>query len=59
MEYRAYILDDEGRHTAFHLLDCANDAEAKKKAAQMLDGHDIEIVERGRQVAIIKHTDKR
>ena len=51
MDYRAYILDDEGRITGMHELDCANDEEAKEK------GHDLDVWRRERHVTRLKrHT---
>ncbi|MGY3506847.1 MULTISPECIES: hypothetical protein [unclassified Bradyrhizobium] len=57
MDYRAYILDDEGRITGVHELDCANGEEAKEKAAQLLDGHNLDVWQRERHVTRLKgHT---
>lgn len=55
MDYRAYVLSDDGHITAVHELDCADDEEAKQKAAQLLDGHDLEVWYRGRKIALLKH----
>ena len=55
MDCRPYILDDGGRITGVHELDCANDEEATEKAAQLLDGHDLEVWHRERRVARMKH----
>ena len=49
------FLDDGGRITGVHDLDCANDEEATEKAAQLLDGHDLEVWHRERRVARMKH----
>ena len=57
MDYRAYFLDADGHITGVHELDCAGDEEAKQKAAQLLDGHDLEVWHRDRRVAVLKrHT---
>ncbi|UFW48507.1 MULTISPECIES: hypothetical protein [Bradyrhizobium] len=57
MDYRAYILDDDGRITGVHELDCANDEEAEEKAAQLRDGHDLDVWQRERHVVRLKrHT---
>ncbi|MGV7215033.1 hypothetical protein [Bradyrhizobium sp. UFLA05-112] len=57
MDYRAYILDEDGRITGVHELECADDEEAKEKATQLLDGHDLDIWHRARHVARLKrHT---
>ena len=44
-----------GRITGVHDLDCANDEEATENAAQLLDGHDLEVWHRERRVARMKH----
>jgi hypothetical protein len=58
MYYRVYILNDEGHISRFRELDCADDEEAKHIAAQMLDGHDFELWQEKRLVAILRHNDK-
>jgi hypothetical protein len=55
MDYRAYILDDDGRIIGVHELNCTNDDEARERAAQLLDGHDLEVWCRVRRVARLKH----
>jgi hypothetical protein len=54
MYYRAYVLDDEGHITGVHEMNCANDEEARQKAAQLLDGHELEVWNRQRRVARLK-----
>jgi hypothetical protein len=58
MYYRVYILNEEGHISRFRELDCADDEEAKHIAAQMLDGHDFELWQEKRLVAILRHNDK-
>jgi hypothetical protein len=55
MDYRAYLVDADGHIVGVHELDCASDEEAKQKAAQLLDGHDLEVWHRERRVARLKH----
>ncbi|MGY0571624.1 hypothetical protein AB8Z38_29985 [Bradyrhizobium sp. LLZ17] len=55
MDYRAYSQD--GHISGVQELDCADDDEAKAKATQMLDRHDLELWQRDRRVAVLKrHT---
>lgn len=54
MYYRAYVLNADGHITAVHELDCADDEEAKREAAQMLDGRDLEVWCREPKVALLK-----
>ncbi|MFK4486691.1 hypothetical protein [Bradyrhizobium sp. USDA 336] len=57
MDYRAYIMSEDGHISGVHEFECADDEGAKAKAAQMLDGHDLEVWQRERRVAILKrHT---
>jgi hypothetical protein len=58
MDYRAYILDESGRICGVRELDCANDEEAKTQAAQMLDGHDLEVWHRKQRIAVLRHQEK-
>ena len=53
MDYRAYILDVDGRIIGVHELDCANDDEPSE--IKLLDGHDLEVWHRERRVARLKH----
>jgi hypothetical protein len=49
MDYRAYIIDDEGHIIGVHELNCAGDDEAKQQAGTLLDGHDLEVWHRDRR----------
>jgi hypothetical protein len=55
MDYRAYILNDEGHIIGVHKLNCADDDEAKQQATKLLDGHDLEVWEHARRVAIVRY----
>ncbi|MBM7485462.1 hypothetical protein ACVWWI_001211 [Bradyrhizobium sp. USDA 3686] len=55
MDYRAYIMREDGRISGVHEIDCANDDEATAKARQLLDGHDLEVWHRDRRVTVLKH----
>ena len=57
-DYRAYMIGTDGHfHSAVH-LDCADDAEAKKKAEQLVDGHDVELWQRDRKIVRFDHKPK-
>lgn len=58
MYYRVYVVNDERHISRFRELDCDYDKEAKHIAAHMLDGHDFELWQEKRLVAILRHTDK-
>jgi hypothetical protein len=51
-DYRAYIIGHDGHFKTFVPLDCANDDAAKEQARQLVDGHDVELWERDRKIAI-------
>ncbi len=50
-EYRAYILDEDGHVSRAVEFVCADDESAKKYARQFVDGHDVELWQRDRQIA--------
>ena len=50
-DYRAYIIDSDGRFREAVQLDCPDDNEAVKQAEQLVDGHDVELWQRARKIA--------
>jgi hypothetical protein len=54
-EYRAYIVGSDGHFIGFEPIICADDNEATERAKRLLDGHDIEIWNRGRLIARLPH----
>ena len=50
-EYRAYILDREGHIIRPVDLNCGNDDEAKEKARQLVNGHDVELWQLDRKIS--------
>jgi hypothetical protein len=51
-EYRAYIIGSDGHFYKVVPLDCADDAEAMEQATQLIDGHDVELWQRDRKIAM-------
>jgi hypothetical protein len=51
-EYRAYIIGLDGHIIKAIGLLCANDAAAKERAKQLVDGHDVELWQGDRQIAV-------
>lgn len=49
-EYRAFILGLDGRVQESVDLLCENEGEAIKAAKQLIDGHDVELWQRDRQI---------
>ena len=50
-EYRVYIIGADGHFTSAVPLICPDDEAAKEQAAQLVDGHDVELWERARKIA--------
>jgi hypothetical protein len=53
--YRAYLLDKTGHVVKAVELACPDDAAAVNSAQQLVDGHDVEVWELARKVALLKH----
>jgi hypothetical protein len=53
--YYAYFLDPDGHIQLRVDLPCEDDEAAKEKVTQLVDGHDVELWNGNRKVAIFKH----
>jgi hypothetical protein len=51
MDYRVYIIGEEGRFIAVREIDAPNDHAALRQAKQYVDGKDVEVWHRGRSIA--------
>ena len=49
--YRAYLVACNGHHIKAVDLECVDDDAAKKRAAQMADGTNVELWEHARRIA--------
>jgi hypothetical protein len=54
-EYRAYILGPDGQIQSRVDLICESDEDARKKAKQLVDGHDVELWQGARKVMRFYH----
>jgi hypothetical protein len=54
-DYRAYLVAWDGHFTKAIDLECPDDETAKEQAKQLVDGHDVELWQRGRKIAMFKH----
>jgi hypothetical protein len=54
-EYRAYILEGDGRILRAIELVCPDDDTAKEYAKRLVDGHDVELWRGDRKVTAFKH----
>jgi hypothetical protein len=50
-QYRAYIIGSDGEFQNSVPLECADDAIARKKAKQLVDGHHVELWQLTRKIA--------
>jgi hypothetical protein len=50
-DYRAYLIGSDGHIQSRVDLVCEDEAEAKERAKQLVDGHDVELWQRGREIA--------
>jgi hypothetical protein len=53
--YRAYIFGKDGHISRAVEILCPDDATAKEYATWLIDGHDIELWQFDRLIAILKH----
>jgi hypothetical protein len=50
-EYRIYVVGRDGHFSNVKTVECDDDQKAAQEAAQVFDGHDVEIWEQSRFVA--------
>jgi hypothetical protein len=53
-DYRVYIVGHHGHFIDAVEMDCADDAEATVRARQLVDGHDVQLWQRGRCVGVFR-----
>lgn len=53
--YRAYIIGSDGHIERAVDLHCNDDDDAKKRARQLVDGHDIELWRGDHRLAMFEH----
>jgi hypothetical protein len=53
--YRAYILREDGHVQDRVDLVCEDEAEARKLARQLVDGHDVELWQLDRKIETFRH----
>jgi hypothetical protein len=51
--YRAYLIDQNDRVVPFKAIEAITDEEALKIARQFVDGHDVEVWDLDRKVAVL------
>lgn len=55
LEYRAYLVGQDGHFIACEPLVCGDDSEATEKAQRLVDGHDVELWSGTRLVVRLHH----
>jgi len=55
-DYRAYIMGPDGHVQNRVELRCDDDAEARRLARQVVDGHDVELWQLDRHIETLRHT---
>ena len=54
-QYRAYIIGSDGEFQNSVPLECPDDAVARKKARQLINGHHVELWQSTRKIATFDH----
>ena len=54
-EYRAYLLNPDGRIKSAIDLICPDEETARDQAKHLADGHDVELWQLGRKIATFRH----
>jgi hypothetical protein len=54
-DYRVYLLDPDGHVIRRIDLNCAEEREAKEKAKQLVNGHDVELWDGGCLIEVFRH----
>jgi hypothetical protein len=54
-KHRTYLIGPDGLIVKRADMICANDEAAKERAKQLVDGHDVELWQLGRRVAMFPH----
>lgn len=51
-DYRAYLIGSDGHFHSSVPFECEHDEEAKRRAEQLVDGHDVELWQRDRKISV-------
>jgi hypothetical protein len=49
-EYRVFVIGPDGHVRDRYELSCADEVEARERAEQLVDGHDVELWQRDRKI---------
>jgi hypothetical protein len=56
-DYRAYIVGPDGHFKTFEVIEASDDEQALKVAQKLADGHDVEVWQLDRKIAVLPHTE--
>lgn len=56
-DYRAFLIGPDGRIADRYDLWCSDDEDAKERAKQLVDGHDVELWHRDHKIATFKRNE--
>jgi hypothetical protein len=56
-DYRVFVLGPDGHVTSRVDLWCTDEADAKERAKQLVDRHDVELWHRDQRIAIFRHNE--
>jgi hypothetical protein len=56
-DYRAYIVGHDGHFHSSETIIAEDDDHALKAAEQLVDGHDVELWQLDRKIAVLPHKD--
>jgi hypothetical protein len=57
-DYRAFLIKPDGHITDRHEFWCETEDEARVRAKQLVDGHDVELWHRDQKIATFRHNEK-
>jgi hypothetical protein len=56
-DYRAYIVGPDGHFVNLKIITADSDEQAVQAASKFVDGHDVEVWQLDRKIAILSHKD--
>lgn len=56
-DYRAYIIGSDGHFKSYEVIEAKDDDNAVKIAEKLVDGHDVEVWQLDRKIAVLPHKD--
>lgn len=54
-DYRAYIIGSDGHFKSYEVIEAKDDDNAVMIAKKLVDGHDVEVWQLDRKIAVLSH----